>query len=812
MDFIEFDSFTPSNDAGNLPQPQPSLSLPISTNLEQFSKKLSSFSLSRNFAKVKTTLDAEKKNSPDDQNRHEVNAMDDYVQKSLTLLKANKEDDDDNHGGGGDGDNLASSNQQTKGNNADLLAPRLARVLNDTLSDSTLREIFNTIEEDVAGRKLEPTSYYQNLTEPGFVGTITRKKLKGRIEEDLIKSQTLVLKEYQPIVRRLKIAESRLKKLNQLNREVNERISKNLLSSTDFNEKAMLLTREKNMVGVKQELLTAFKNKFTLTEYEEFILVSGELNDEFFQTLDKAEAIIENCSVLLSEDNPQLGLKIMSKVNHVINRAIERIVGYCSKTLDNFYSLNSRSRLATLHECFRYLKPKLNYFATVVDKFGESRSKVLLEDFYHQTLETPDEGSSNNGSSSSRPSQGRRRSSARTTSSVSSVVDVRPVYMSAHDPVRFVGDFLAYIHSLAVNEYEIIRNIFTMGDDNDREFDQVIGDLTNKILKNLSRPIKSKIEQIISAETKLTTISQIFNLVELYSHMFAKQLQESDNLVDTMKQLVKSCQNRFFNIVSNKLATVQSSNSAKLELNLDLQPPEWIISFYSEVLHMIDQVTTDTILNLPREDHEQFLKLVINRPIEIFSEHVRNNKIFSDKRDVLILKFNFLDLIQAKIMPISLLSEKVIEINEMNLDLTAQLTQCELANILKSSGLYDYYNIVNMICPFTDDFFEVSIYQPMTENKLYNVENLHKVNDEIHQYLPNAMIELQQALLRLNSPVTVNEVINNAFTQFVKFYKNLNLINLEYLQFSFSWSDQELATLLGIESSYISDYSESMSL
>ncbi|KAI3405733.2 COG6 [Candida oxycetoniae] len=809
MDFIEFDTFTANDDT--LPQPQPALSLPIASNLESLSKRLTNFTLA-NAIKTNTskesgfTTNTQKESgfTTSTQLQDGGGSMDKYAQISLSLLENSADS------GLLEKDESLPSTQQN--HIVDSLGPRLARVFNETMSDATLKEIFTNIEENAENDDRE--TYFQKLVEPGFEGTTARKKLKGRIETDLIKSQSQLLKDYQPMIKQLKALALRLKKLNDLNKETNNKLNKNLHSFNDFNVKVNELNTTKNLVEIKQNLLIAFKKKFTLTEYEEVILTSGDLNQEFFQALSKAETIVENCSILLSEDNLQLGLKIMSKNNQIINKAVERTVTYCNKTLDNLYSLNSKSRLLTLHECFKYLKKRQNYLSIIVDKFTDSRSKVILEEFHQQiqenqelTSKAPPSSSSALSSSAQQQQQQqqkvRRRSSAKGTGLFSNA-DARPVYMSAHDPVRFVGDFLAYIHSLAVNESETIKNIFTMGNDSDQEFDAIIREITNKILKSLARPIRSKIEQIISTEIKLNTIFQIFNLVELYSMMFAKQLSESDDLVETMKKLVTSCQDRIFSIVSSKLATIGSSNSAKLELNSDLNPPEWIISFYSEVLHMIDQIITPTILNLSSGDHEKFLNLIINQPIAIFKEHVLTcNKQFKDKRDLYIIQFNFLDLIQSKIMPISLLSDKVLEINDMNLELTSKITELEYTTILKSTGLFDYYNIVNMICPFSDDFFEVSIYEPMKENKLYNAEQLELVNDKIQQYLPNAMMDLQQALLKLNSPVTVDDVINNVFTAFVKFYKKLNIINEEYLQYSFTWSDYDLATMLGIEDLYI---------
>ena len=765
MDFIDFDTFTKdasTTKEGILPQPQPPLSLPISSNLDQFSKKFSTFTSILNVDKPKDI----------NSNQPENDLMEKYAQMSISLLKRDKDQDQ--------GKETMNEHEMHDVVAHSMLSTRLSRVLNDPLSDNNIREIFSNLEERF---EKESDSYVADLIEPGITGSISRKKFKGRIEHEIIKNQQSILKQYQPTIKQLKNIEIKLQKLNELTKETNDKVNKNFEFSNDLTLEVNNLNKDKKLIGLKKSLLINFKEKFTLNEYEEFVLNSGDLNEEFFEILKRAEQINENCSILLSLDNPQLGLKIIAKSNQIINRAIDRIVNYTNKTLDNLYSLNSKSRLVILHNCFRFLQNKLNYFNSIVSTFSESRSKVLSDELQKQIQGDVEVN-------------GQKRSN-------SILRDSRPIFMSAHDPVRFVGDLLAYVHSVAVNESETITSIFTMGDDNDKEFENHIHDVTDRILRSLSRPIKARIEQIISSETKLSIIMQVFNLVELYSIMFKKQLDDTGNLVDTINELIQICQDRISMIISNRLATIKTSNLAKLELSLDLQPPEWIIEFYSDILPMLDQITTETMLNLSQGDNNEFLNLIINQPIEIFYEHVDHNKLFSEKRDVLLIKSNFLDLILSKIMPVALLTDKVLEINDMIDDMTSKITELELENMLNKCNLYDYYNIVNMICPFTDDFFEVSIYEPIMENKLYTVDNFQKVDELLREYLPNAMIEMQLTLLKLNSPIAVNEIVNNSCVKFVKFYFKLNLVNQEYLHYSFVWSDYELAALLGIEDAYI---------
>lgn len=769
MDFIDFDTFTKDasgSDNDVFPQPQPPLSLPIASNLDQFSKKLSNLVLPGNILNNDNT-------KPSNEISEVDNVMEKYAKMSIDLIKRET------------GDVQLENEEDSKESSVRTsLSTRLSRVLNDSLSDATIREIFSNLQERF---DKESNGYVVDLIELGIVGSMSRKKFKGRIESELIRNQLNILKQYQPIVKQLKQIEVKLNKLNELSVQTNDKINKNFDFSNKLNLEIKDLNDNKRLIGLKKNLLISFKEKFTLNEYEEFVLNSGDLNNEFFTTLARAERINENCSILLSLDNPQLGLKIIAKSNQMINRSIDRIVSYTNKTLGNMYSLSSKSRLATLHQCFKYLQNKLNYFNSIVNTFSESRSKVLVDEFNRQVQGDFEV----NG-------QGR-------SSSISS--DSRPIYMSAHDPVRFVGDLLAYVHSVSVNESETITSIFTMGDDNDKEFENSIQDVTDKILQSLSRPIKARVEQIVSTETKLSTLVQIFNLVELYNIMFTKQLGKAGNIVETVKQLIKVCQGRIFMIISNRLATIKNKNLTKLDLNLDLQPPEWIIEFYSDILPIVDQITTETILNLSPEENEKFLNLIVNEPIQVFNEHVDHNKVFSEKKDVLIIKSNFLDLILSKTIPVSLLSEKVLEVNEMIDKLTEEITQLELNNMLGQCGLYDYFNIINMICPFSDDFFEVSIYEPIKENKLYTKDSFVQVDEKVQEFFPSAMIEMQQSLLKLNSPIVVNQIIDNSFMQFVKFYCKLDLINKEYLDFSFTWSDMEIATLVGIEDVYSKDIS-----
>lgn len=785
MDFIDFEPF---QDDDQLPQPQPALSLPISSNIESLGKKFTTFnSLTRNLL----NFDDDDHDRSVSESSEESKLAQKYASLSLNLIENHDESSNKNVSDEEKNDTSAKSKLQMNTNKSSTktLSSRLSRVLNTPLSDSLIREIFSTLELKIDG--------VENLVEPGVIGSVSRKQFRGSIEGDLIKYQSLVLKEYQPAIKQLKLIEERLTSLNNLLESASKKIFEDFESTKGFNEQVQNLKRKHNVIQLRKSLLMNFKNKFTLNEYEEYVLTNGEINDEFFQTLVKAEKISEDCSILLSLDNTQLGLKIMNKVNQLINKSVDRIITYTNKTLANLYSLNTRSRLETLHKCMRYLKNKLNYFNSIISNFVESRSKVIVDEFIVQL-----------GGNLDRRSR-LEKSDSSSRLSVSSGQSGRPIILSAHDPVRFIGDLLAYVHSVVVNENELISSIFTLESTSEaerKEFESISKEITSKSLKALSRPLKSKIDQTLSSEMKLSTVFQISNLLDLYNIMFSKQLKDEDSsLIGTIRELVKVSQEKIISIIKNRLLTIKNSNLAQLDLNTDLQPPEWIIEFYFDLLPIIDQITTDTILNLPKNENENFVNLIVNEPIEIFNTHVQNNNVkLFNKRDQLILRQNFLDLVLSKIMPLSLLSDKTLEISDQINGVTLELTQLQLLILFDECKLTDYYNIVNMICPFEDEFFDVSIYEPITENKLFNAEKVKEVNENIQQFLPSALLDIQQSLLKINSPIIVNDIITNSSIEFIKFYKKFDILCQTYLSDPvLIWSDYEVATLLGVEESYL---------
>lgn len=769
MDFIDFESFQDDS----LPKPpQPAMSLPIAANIENLGKKFSSLNtLTRSLLRGGEHAEAPDDATRDNSRVRELELAKKFAAASLEALGHTSS----SQPGGAHGNELGDSSAAADAG----LSARLLRVLGNYMSDATTREVFEALEQ----RSLR----MNELVEPGANGLMARRQLRSQVEADIILAQGLVLREYAPVRRSVAALAAQLDRLNQVLADMTKQLARGDEATAPFVSQVDTLTARRREVVLKKQLLTLFRRRFTLTEYEEHLLVTGDINGDFFGALARAEQIHADCLVLLALDNPKLGLAIMAKMNLYTSRLVQRIVEYCNRAFGNLHLLNTKLSLAIIQQCLQYLQTQPEQLDEVISGFTSARSRALVDEFLQQI---------NGDLDRSESVKGRRRRSLAS----------RPIVLLAHDPVRFIGDVLAYVHAVVVNERETFDSIFAPS-----VLRPQLGlHLIRLTLSALLRPIESRITQIINTESKISTIHAIHNLLDLYVMMFSKQLEdgavetkagdsEPVDLLTTVRALATAATNKVFSLIRNKLLTVRHSNQAQLEMT-SLQPPEWILEFYANVLPVLDTATTATIMNLPEEQHRELTHLIVDEPIAIFTLH--NALAVPNKLERLMLQANFLDLVLSKIMPITVLGDKVMEIHTHLQATTDELVELQTHSLFTRCGLIDYVNVINMICPFDDDF-DVAIYAPIVENKLFTIARLEETYANMKEFLPVVLMEVQQQLIKLNSPVVVNDVVTGSTLALVKFYHKFGIVVEEYLhQRVFVWSDLEVATLLGVDTVY----------
>lgn len=783
MDFIDYDTFATqaSSDGGNYTLPEPSAPLVLPLNTNSLTNKLKSLSL----------LGKDIDSNSDSKNINQ--SAEKYAKLTLDILKNST-----------DGSVLISdisqNSQLTKARNNQILSNKLAQVLNSYESnDPSLRDAFNILQ---SRHDLDLAS----LIRSDLYGSIARRTFRSDIENELLKQHSNILRNFEPIVSKIESLDFKINELNDTSKQLNEINGLN----SEFLKKIEALIKKKQLITLQKTVLLNFKKKFTLTQYEEHYLTNEPISIEYFEILNKVKRIHSNCSILLSLNNQNLGFKIMDKMNSTLDLSYQRISFFLSNELNNFMKnsdFNSTttdyqsSNLKLIKISFHYLSSHLQSFNNIVVKLIQSRSKVINDEFAFQ-LNNSD--STNNFDHS------------------------RPIALSAHDPLRYIGDILAYVHSIIVNEVEFIKSLFQFNNDylnsDISEFEKTLQNLEDpvslqnsmntiisKVIASLKKPLKLRVEQVLRSETHLDLIYQIFNLLELYKMMYQKQLSNDDSgILETLGFLQSLSSERVFNIIDENFKQIIKENESNdWKLGDDsLLSPDWLNISLGENLLIFtndDYSNNNTLFNLNETELKSLSDLIVMKPLELIN--LQSDKNFKkDLNSKYIFSLNSYDFIESKILPISKLKNQSIEISNLISKAKEDLIKSEYSKLLSESGLDIHQQLIQLIFPIEqieseDDYY---MYSSLIENKLFNLDNLKAIEVKLHEYLPVAIIEIQQSLFKISSPTIVSDVLNQISLDFLKLYNVLyKILKILYEdQDLLEWSTFEVATLLGVENLY----------
>ncbi|GMM27607.1 Golgi transport complex subunit [Martiniozyma asiatica (nom. inval.)] len=688
-----------------------------------------------------------------------------------------------------------------------------------------LQSINKNNNESKAKRK-----FLQNVTSAGPLGSMSRGFFLGLLEEETITEQSISLKKFHKVIDNVRDIKEDIENVALKANNAQNVIQTTIENSKPIKREIDNLINEKKEIDSKKEFLIAFKNDFTLNEFESHILQYGDLSDaiaahDFFKAVEKVKNIQNNCDLLLGQENITLGTKIMRQTNEILESVNSRVLRYIQKNIEIIYS--GRSSIISNNSNAHVFQIALIYiwnndksgFDSVVSNLVETRSKIVLSDFMMQLQEYTDEIVKDSSQSDFDRKSGR-------------------LFLSSYDTTRFISDTLAYIHSVLVNEMEGARSLLTFEFSKEvtiptSELENAVCRIVQSIVSCMCRPLKNSIDNILRQETKLRVLVTVSGLIDLYKSMYEKLLgdgtlilptdipdeiidgtivvpKKNDYLIATLNQLENGIQDRAFSVVNLKLKKIHADAKEEDidEKSNDSILPDWIVDWFGWIDDIFQEKDTSGrshILGFNDNQWLDFLKLLVTKPLDIVYELVKNHK---KNIDSVIWEINCIDYMIGRLSVIPEFTNKSKELDEILKVKVTNLQKREFDALLENSGLFDIYNLINMIFKLDEEFFDVIYYQPITENKLFNKDTFVQANTKLESFLSNYIDE--NKLTKLMSPKIYQEIFDGSSVKFVKFYGKLLAITSEYLTdksgeaFSiFKWDEQSIATLLGIEEYYV---------
>lgn len=200
----------------------------------------------------------------------------------------------------------------------------------------------------------------------------------------------------------------------------------------------------------------------------------------------------------------------MDKVSKSLDQAFDKLYYWVQREIRQLSVEESPNR-QLIRRSLGLLVERPTLLQTCLDGLSEIRQKIVL----HEFLEALTEGN-------------------------------KPIELAAYDPFRYVGDMLAWVHSETVNEKEVLEMLFIAEEPNpaqgleepwaaDFDLKAEIGELTDKNMQSICKPLKARVDQALSGHIESTLAYKIYNLIEFYHSTFSRFLPGNSMLLGTLK-------------------------------------------------------------------------------------------------------------------------------------------------------------------------------------------------------------------------------------------------------------------------------------
>lgn len=440
---------------------------------------------------------------------------------------------------------------------SNALQNRITSVLSASYADLEIRDALNVFDQ----RNLNNTAE-------------ARRNLRLDVQEELIQCNGEIVQDFGQVAQQLRRIGAAISSLNDSCAEMRKHISAANRETGPMLDEAKGILDGKAQVEGKKQLLDAFNDHFVLSEADQATLTSSTepVNDEFFRILTRVKKIHQDSQILLGSENQRLGLEILEQSSKQVNGAYQKLYRWVQREFKSL-DLENPQISAGIRRALRVLAERPTLFQNCLDFFAEARENVLSNNFYAALTGAPVD--------QDHPVMG------------------KAIELSAHDPLRYVGDMLAWAHSATVSEREALEVLFiadgdeiaksiragiesepwTRPDDDSEEtpvFDgkRSLNQLVDRDLAGVFRQLKQRIEQVVQSHQDATLAYRISNLLTFYTTIFSALLSPSSALLATLSPLADSALRAFKTSTRDHLASLQTSTHPISPT--DLAPPDFL--------------------------------------------------------------------------------------------------------------------------------------------------------------------------------------------------------------------------------------------
>jgi maltodextrin utilization protein YvdJ len=525
-------------------------------------------------------------------------------------------------------------------------------------------------------------------------------------------------------------------------------------------EDSTAMMTQRQQTETKQQLLGAFTSHFLLSDTEITSLTSTAepVTDAFFQALTRVKKIHDDSQLLLGTEDQQLGLEILEQSSKQLNAAFQKLFRWTQRELREL-DLENPQLSTSVRRALRVLAERPALFQSCLDFFAENREQVLSDAFYAALT---------GGSAQRGPALG------------------KAIELSAHDPLRYVSDMLAWAHAATVGEREALQILFISDADEisknikagrEREpwlqitdgadgeeiaaFDgkKALNDLVDRDLSGVLRQLRQRVEQTVQSHEDATLAYQISNLIRFYCSIFVPCLGSESTIVQTLQPIIQKAFEQFRTLMRDHIANIHSDVAVT---PLDLSPPDFLLEALDTLKGLMKSYDTSLAGASPGEDRTGF-QAVLEEALDPYLAGCDSIAKGMGAPQSQIFAINCLLATTETLKGRSFTEDKISEIEETVQERVERLVETVITWFESESGLKRLFDSL-------DEYKNTKLDQGISGiRKLREMQpdRLADMAQKLDAFLPGAMEDARAFIGKLAEKRMVRKVCEDASNVFV---------------------------------------------
>lgn len=414
----------------------------------------------------------------------------------------------------------------------------------------------------------------------------TRRNLRGDIERRSLAINQQFVDSFTQVIAELDSIHVDVKEMSECCKDMTHRLKSTKEQTQELMQKTSTLRTEEKKLQMKSEVVDAFLNKFQLKPEEAKVFRrarDGNIHADFFTILDKVQKIHSDVKVLLRTNHQTAGLEIMEQMALHQEAAYERLYRWTQAQCRSLTS-DSADIPELIQKGMKYLQERPVLFTYTLDEYAAARRTAVVRGF----IDALTRGSSSlEHSGPNAP---------------------KPIEMHSHDPLRYVGDMLAWLHQSSASEKEYLTSLLQDCTKSTKEEEK---STLGHTLEGVCRPLKVRIEQVLVSEPGPLIMFKLTNLIKFYSTTISNILKvDSTPLLELLNEMHILCRKLFF----NNLNLVASRLLDKVEIpGSDLGPPSTLLHMMRLLQDMLDSYASSVVeIDERQNDFKQIMACLID--------------------------------------------------------------------------------------------------------------------------------------------------------------------------------------------------------